>query len=222
MLFELLKCHAIQVAYFVQEGVIRYDELSSLIRNTLKIGEFDPMLIPEAPGMPPEFPRLQIFTPDGYRLSASKIRIDFIIDLPLGVGAKELQEFKDNCFLLSDMLTGRGFVFSRVGVINTMFTKLEDAAKQILGELTKLDPELVSDASLSVTRKVTIGGLRCNSLFNVSNGGISTGDIGLVAMRDVNTDPLVTHALTGNALNDFITAALSAVESDSFKEFAGN
>lgn len=221
MLFDHLKSYAYQVAYFVKSGNVRSDELSTLIRNTLTIGDFEPMLIPEAPGMPPEFPRLQIFTPTGFRLTVSKVRIDFFIDLPLGIDSEETEAFKENCYRLSSLLENKGYTFSRLGVIHTMFRKQESAATSILNALTKIDSTDVSDASMSITKKVKIGTYLCNSLYNISNGGIATGEIGLVAVRDLNTDPTVELTLSGTDANKFIDAALTEIQHSSFKDYVG-
>lgn len=221
MILDQLKNYVYQVAFFIRSGSVRSDELSSLLRNTLNIGDFEPMLIPEAPGMPPEFPRLQIFTPQGYRLTVSKVRIDFFIDLPLGIEKEETQAFIDNCNRLSDLLESKGFSFSRLGVIGTMFAKTEGAATSILNSVTKLDSTDVSDVSLAVTKKKQVGKYLCNSVYNLSNGGMSTGDFGLVAIRDVNTDPMVELSLSGADAKDFVEAALVEVQPSSFKNFVG-
>ncbi|WGK92327.1 hypothetical protein [Pseudomonas migulae] len=221
MILAQLKNHVYQVAFFIKSGSVRSDELSSLFRNTLNIGDFEPMLIPEAPGMPPEFPRLQIFTPQGYRLTVSKVRIDFFIDLPLGIEKEESQEFIDNCNKLSDLLESKGFSFSRLGVIATMFAKEEGAAASILGLVTKLDAADVSDVVLAVTKKKHVGKYLCNSVYNLSNGGLSTGDIGLVAIRDINTDPMLELSLSGEDAKEFIEAALVEAQPSSFKTFIG-
>lgn len=221
MLFDKLKSYVYQVAYFIKSGSIRNDELSLLLRNALNIGDFEPMLIPEAPGMPPEFPRLQIFTPQGFRLTVSKVRIDFFIDLPLGVEKEEFQAFVDNCTRLSDLLESKGFVFSRFGVINTMFVKQESAAISILNSLTKLDSTDVSDVALAITKKTQVGKYPCNSVYNLSNGMISTGDNGLVAIRDVNTDPMMEFNLSGADAKDFFKAALVEVQAASLKNVVG-
>jgi hypothetical protein len=221
MLFDHLKSYVYQVAYFIKSGSVRSDELSTLIRNTLSIGDFEPMLIPETPGMPPEFPRLQIFTPQGFRLTVSKVRIDFFIDLPLGIERDETEIFKDNCNRLSSLLESKGYTFSRLGVINTMFRKQEDASISILNSLTNLDATDVADAALSVTKKIRLGTYQCNSLYNISNGVIATGENGLVAIRDVNTDPMVELTLSGTEASEFINVALAEVQSSSLKDYVG-
>lgn len=215
MLFDNMKRHVYQVAYFVKFGGIRSDELSSLVRKHLDIGEFEPMLIPEQPGMPPEFPRLQISTPKGFRLTVSKVRIDFFIDLPLGIEEEETRAFMDNCIKLSSLLENNGYIFSRLGMICTMFEKMDNAADSILNSLTRLNPSDASDASLTITKKTQINEYECNSVYSYSNGGISTGDVGLVAMRDVNTSPALDINITGADANKFISTALNEIQPSS-------
>lgn len=215
MSFDNMKKYVYQVAYFVKSGGVRSDEFSSLVRKKLDIGDFEPMLIPDQPGMPPEFPRLQIFTPKGFRLTVSKLRIDFFMDLPLGIEEEEAQSFMNNCTELSGLLEENGYVFSRLGMICTMFEKQDAAADSILDCLTKLDSSNISDISLTVTKKTQIGEYECNSVYNYSNGGISTGDVGVVAVRDVNTNPAMDFNITGADADKFFKAALVEIQPSS-------
>lgn len=222
MQYDSLKSYTLQFVYFIAGGTIRFDELSALVRQNLTIGDFDPMLIPDAPGMPPEFPRLQIFTPEGYKLTASKARIDFVIDLPLGLGTPELQSFKENCLLLSNMLTNKGFVFSRAALVNTMFTSQDDSHLDILNSLTKIKPDNISNINIVFTKHSLIGTIQCNDVYNISNGSISTGETGLVVIRDINTDATFYQTLNEAMIGDFINAAFGAASAESMKDFVGD
>ncbi|MGE8180492.1 hypothetical protein [Pseudomonas mandelii] len=221
MQYELLKTYTLQFVYFIAGGSIRFDELSTLIRQTVSIGDFDPMLMPDAPGMPPEFPRLQIFTPEGYKLSASKTRIDFIIDLPLGLGVAETETFKENTSLLTNMMINKGLVFSRVALVNTMFAAQDKAEREILEALTKITPDGISNINIGFTKSSKIGNLSCNDVFNLSNGSISTGETGLVVTRDINTDATAYQTLNQAMILDFIPAAFMAATPHSLQEFVG-
>ena len=222
MQYNSLKPYTMQFVYFIAGGTIRFDELSTLIRQTLKIGDFDPMLMPDSPGMPPEFPRLQIFTAEGYKLSASKTRIDFVIDLPLGLGTTELDTFRENCLLFTNLLTSKGFVFSRVALVNTMFASQDETEKDILESLTKINPENISNITIGFTKRSLIANISCNDVFNISNGSISTGETGLVVTRDINTDVTIYEILHEGMISEFINSAFLAASPHSLKEFAGD
>jgi hypothetical protein len=211
-----------QLALFMGRGVIRADELSYDVRRRLDIGDFEPMLIPEAPGMPDDFPRLQINSPRGYRLTMSRARVDFFLDLPLGIDADDKAEFFSKCRELLAILDEREIRYSRVGLIKTSFAPGVGAPEFLVSSLTRLPTAGVSDASLSITKKITCSGVRCNSLFNFSNGVLASGQLGLLAIRDVNTDPALNADLALEATSHFIAEADAQSGIESILEFVGD
>lgn len=215
--FKLNTC---QLALFVNGGAIRADELSFEVRKHLAIGEYDPMLIPEAPGMPPEFPRLQITTPKGFQLTMSRARVDFLLGLPLGIDDSESAGFIEKCEGLLDILRGHGYRYSRVGFIKTYFVEASKAI-DVVRKVVKVPMEPVDEVTISLTKKIVLKEKKCNSLYNFVNGVNQAGEPGLFIARDLNTDPAVTHSFDAPEVKDFIASAVPLVSGESVSEFIG-
>ena len=216
-MFDKSFFYSCQLALFVGSGTVRADDLSSLIRSRLDIGEYEPMLIPEQPGMPAEFPRLHINTAEGYRLSMSKARIDFILELPLGLDKSHIDSFKVKCEALGSLLGEKGFNFTRIGWVKNAFSQSDTPAQDMIEALAKFSSEQVSDFSMSVTKKVTIGDWCANSLYTITNGVGPAGLTGVVCVRDINNDPLhpvvIAASQVGRIVEDFDrVASLDSIE----------
>lgn len=215
--FKLNTC---QLALFVNGGGIRADELSFEVRKHLAIGEYDPMLIPEAPGMPPEFPRLQITTPKGFQLTMSRARVDFLLGLPLGIDESESMGFIKKCEGLLDILHGHSYRYSRVGFIKTYFVEASKAI-EVVNKVVRVPMEPVDEVSISLTKKIMLNANKCNSLYNFAHGVNQAGEPGLFIARDLNTDPAVLHSFDASEIKEFIASAVPLVSSESVGEFIG-
>ncbi|WP_237858039.1 hypothetical protein [Pseudomonas sp. PGPR81] len=181
------KCHIVQLALFLKDSKIQLDDLSSKLRSKLAIGDFNTMIMPEAPGMPEDFPRLQITTPVGYRLTSSKTRIDFFIDLPLGIEDKDFNGFKANCSKLLEVLAELGCKYMRLGYVKTYFSSDEEPVKTFIDKVTRIPSDGLSDVQFNVTRKREKEGCAYNDIFSFTTAYLNMRR-GLVAVRDLNTD----------------------------------
>lgn len=215
---EGIRTLSVQLAVFVSSGSIRADELSFAVRSRMDVGEFDPMLIPEMPGMPDEFPRLQINTPAGYRLTMSKSRIDFFLALPLGVDESDSAAFLSNCRSLISILSEKDFVFARVGFVR-MFFAAQAKADFLIDRLMSISSEGITDVSISFTNKVLCSGRQSNNVFGFSTGQNEIGEPGVALNRDVNTDPSSVVGFGGVEMLEYINEANSLTGFDSLQEF---
>ncbi|UVM23818.1 hypothetical protein [Pseudomonas wadenswilerensis] len=213
-------CHIVQLALFVKQGKIQPDELSAKIRGALVIGDFNTMIVPDAPGMPDEFPRLQIHTVRGYRLTSSNARVDFFLDLPLGVDERLLGEFTQNCSALLGVLHGFGCAYSRIGFVKTYFSADERAEKTFIDLVSKLSSDDVSEVQFSLTKKTSISGYSCNDMFSFTSAYMS-GRRGIVTVRDINTDPNVDLNLDAEKAESLITEFNFLSGKDSIVRFTG-
>lgn len=203
-MFANSKPFSSQLALFVKSGTIRADELSFAATN-MNIGEFEPILIPEVPGMPDEFPKLQINTPAGYRLTMSKMRIDFFMELPLGLDESDLVSFERNCDQLLDILAGKNIIYSRVGFVRSSFARGVQAP-QLVEMLSKIPPAGVSDFFVSYTQKIECIGRVCNDVRNFSNGMNASGEAGVGSVRDINTDPAHEIVMSADDVKAFVVS----------------
>lgn len=215
-----LKLNACQLALFVGSGSIRADELSFEVRKHLDIGEYDPMLIPEAPGMPAEFPRLQISTPKGFQLAMSRARLDFMLSLPLGIDEPDFLGFVDKCGKLLDVLHEHTYRYSRIGFIKTYFADSNNAGG-IVEKLIKVQMGPLDEVNVSLTKKIELEGRKCNSLYNFANGVNASGDFGLLVARDLNTDAGVINSFDSKEAKAFIASVVPLASSESVYEFLG-
>lgn len=213
-----LSPYVYQFALFTGAGSIRADELSSEVRKRLDIGDYDPMLIPEQPGMPEEFPRLQINTAKGYRLTMSKARIDFFLDLPLGFEEEDVHKFKVCMEKLLGILHENNFRYSRVGFIKTNFVANSSPAPFFLNAVTNFSPDSVTDVQLAVTKKIMCSKWQCNSLYSYASG-FGGGVVGLLAIRDINTDPAMNYMMGSEDVKDFYMSADAISGVDSLIDF---
>lgn len=180
---------AIQLALFIDNGSVHADELSYLVRSKMNIGRFEPMLIPEQGIMPAEIPRLNINSDDGYRLSLSKVRLDFVLEIPFGINDNTLDVFFGNCKTLCEILEERNVVLSRIGLVKNWFIPEDRPAVGLAEKLLSVPVAEISDVSVSVTKKKDIDGMVCNSLYAFMNGMHQSGGSGWVVSRDVNNVP---------------------------------
>lgn len=217
-MLEGIRTLSIQLAIFVSAGSIRADELSFAVRSRMAIGEFEPMLIPEMPGMPDEFPRLQINTSNGYRLTMSRSRIDFFLELPLGVDEGDINNFLASCRLLVSILAEKEFVLSRVGFVRTYFVS-HVKANYLIDSLMSIPSEGISEVSISFTQKILCANKQSNSVFAFSTGQNQVGELGIAMNRDVNTDPKFHSNFGGGDILDYIVEASALVGIDSLNEF---
>lgn len=218
-MFDNIKVYSCQLALFVSAGAIRADELSFAIRSKMDVGEFEPMLIPESPGMPDEFPRLSINTPKGYKLSMSKARIDFLIDLPLGVDEQEFNEFKTACKVLCSILDEKGFKFSRVGFVKTLFESMPRATQFLVQDIARLALQDSTDFSMTISAKRKYEKWGCNSIYSLSNGLRSGSEVGLVVARDVNIGPENEVALVPTDVDGFLSFAEAECSVENLRKF---
>lgn len=181
------KCHIVQLALFLKSANVQLDDLSSKLRSKLTIGDFSTMIMPEAPGMPEEFPRLQVNTPQGYRLTASKTRIDFFLDLPLGIEDRDHEGFRSNCRSLLEVLSDFGCVYVRLGYVKTYFRSDEEPVKTFIDKVTRLPSVGLEEVQFNVTRKSERGGYVYNDVFSFTTAFLNARR-GMVAIRDLNTD----------------------------------
>lgn len=215
-----LSFFAIQAALFIGSGSIRSDELSFLIRSKMDIGEFEPITFPEQPGAPVEIPRLHISTDNGYRFTMSKARIDIICEWPFGIDAKEEARFAENIRRLSDILSEKDFIFSRIGVVKSWFANQEKAALEIADLLLKVPSDNVTDVSFAITKRVQLREFECNSLFNFSNGVHQSGAPGAIVVRDVNTIVNEAKQIKCADVEGIFEAFNSEASSESIVKFA--
>lgn len=181
--------HVIQVALFISGSRIRSDELSLKVRMGLDIGEFEPMIIPDAPGMPDEIPRLNIATPAGYRFSASKSRIDFILDLALGLDEEKFNQYRRNVEALAGIVEGAGARIHRIGLVRTLFFRSEAPQDIIQQGFLKKNVSGLKEANVNIVRDISISGIKGNDLYNIGCGFIIGQQRGISINRDINTDP---------------------------------
>ncbi|WP_313645893.1 hypothetical protein [Pseudomonas sp.] len=181
------KCHIVQLALFFKNSQVQLDDLSSALRKRMAIGDFNTMIMPEVQGMPEEIPRLQITSPIGYRLTSSKVRLDFFIDLPLGVEAKDLEGFKENCNKLLGVLADFGCEYVRLGYVKTYFKSDEVPVQSFFEVAMKLPSEGLAEVQFNVTRKGNFDDYSYNDIFSFSTAYLNARR-GLVAIRDLNTD----------------------------------
>ena len=215
---EGIRTLSIQLAVFVSAGSIRADELSFAVRSRMDVGEFEPMLIPEMPGMPDDFPRLQINTSNGYRLTMSRSRIDFFLELPLGIDGTDIECFLAGCRSLVSILTEKDFVFSRIGFVR-MFFVAHVKADFLMNRLMNVPSDGITDVSVSFTQKVLCANKQSNNIFAFSTGQNQIGEPGVAMNRDVNTDPVIHSNFEGSDILEYIVEASSLVGIDSLKEF---
>lgn len=220
-MFDDLKFFSCQLALFIEAGSIRSDELSFEISRSMAIGEYEPMLIPEGPGMPPEFPRLQINTSKGYQVTLSKLRVDFVMHLPLGVEGVDLQRFFEEAKKLLGILGGRGFSFSRVGYIHNYFCPSVLGASAIAQSLLKISGESITDLQLSVTKRFEEEGVSYNDLYNFANGSSNPWGDGYLIVRDLNTVPRDGLSFSAERISALMGMARNKVAPDSVARFIG-
>lgn len=216
-----LKLMACQLALFIKEGFVRSDEFSFEISRRMDMGNYEPMLIPEAPGMPPEFPRLQISTAKGYQLTLSRVRVDFVMSLPLGIEDEDARRFHKECKALLGILEEKGFKFSRVGYIHNYFSVGEAAIEEFIKKVTPFRERSFFELSLSVTERVVLAGKECNSLYSFSSPFTGNGESGLLAVRDINTAPDNNYELLSKDVENFMTAALPEIGVKSVLDLVG-
>ncbi len=216
-----LKLMTCQLALFIKEGFVRSDEFSFEISRRMHLGNYEPMLIPEAPGMPPEFPRLQISTPKGYQLTLSRLRVDFVMSLPLGIEEDDTRRFHDECKTLLAILEEKGFKFSRVGYIHNYFSVGEAAIEEFIKKATPFRERNFFELSLSVTERTFVNQKECNSLYSFSSAINGAGESGLLAVRDINTVPDKNYELLSSDVGSFMVAALSEIGVKSVIDLVG-
>lgn len=218
-MFDDLKFFSCQLALFIESGTIRSDELSFEISKNMAIGQYEPMLIPEAPGMPPEFPRLQINTSKGYQVTLSKLRADLVVNLPLGVEDVDLQRFFDEARKLLGILGGRDFRFSRIGYIHNYFWPSAAGAGVVAQSLLKVNRDNISDIQLSVTKKFDADGTTFNDLYSFANGSSNSWGEGYLVVRDVNNVPRDGLIFTADQVLALMNTARAKVAPNSIAEF---
>lgn len=208
-----------QLALFVESGSVRADELSVEVRRGMDLGSYEPMLIPEAPGMPEEFPRLQINTSKGYQLTMSKLRIDFFMSLPLGLEDKELTEFHQRASQLLGILGSYGFSFSRVGLICNYFLSSTVSAKDAAQKFLKVDSDDVAELNFSITKRFERGGRLLNNLYNFASGASAHMGDGYVLVRDVNTVPHINYSMSPRDIEELIDFMKGMIDRNSVSDF---
>ncbi|MFP3369297.1 hypothetical protein [Pseudomonas sp. SIMBA_068] len=219
-MFKDLTNFSYQLALFTESGKIMADELSVACRNKMNIGAYTPALIPEMPGMPDEIPRLQIQTDRGFQVGMSNIRIDFVIDLPFGLDSKDREGFIENARRLLELLDERGFVYSRVGFVKKYLKVMPDAGKFLSGLFGGVGGSSLTDFSVNASQRIEVAGKQCNNIFNVGSGVIRGGEVGVVALRDVNIVPGQGSIVKDDVLS-FMAEAESILGVESFDEFVG-
>lgn len=208
-----------QLALFVSSGSVRADELSYLVRSKMEVGEFEPMLIPEQPGMPAEIPRLHINTDSGYRLAMSKSRIDLTVEIPFGIMQEEEDRFSKNCAILMSILRERKIDFDRVGWVGSWFAEVDNAGSALASSLLKVADREVSDMNVSITQKKNINDITCNSLFSFANGTHQSGMQGIIVARDVNTVPSNGMVITCDQADTLIFSFAKEASKQSVLDF---
>ncbi len=216
--FKLMTC---QLALFIREGNVRSDEFSFELSKNMDIGSYEPMLIPEAPGMPPEFPRLQISTPKGYQLTLSRVRVDFLITLPLGLEASEVNHFHSQCKKLLKILDERNFKYSRVGYIHNYFATGQSVIESFIKKATPFRERDFFELSLSVTEHINVSNWVCNSLYSFSSAFTAFNEPGLFAVRDLNTAPDKDYILTKEDIEVVLETAPEIVNISSINQLVG-
>lgn len=186
----------------------------------MKLGNYNPSLLPEFPGMPDEIPRLQIQTDTGFNLSMSNARVDLILDLPFGLEKGDQALFFENVNLLLDILNDHGFDYSRVGLVRRFFHVMNEPEKLIASRFGGREGDDLTDYSVNAMRRANISGVECKNIFNISNGIIRGVEPGLVAFRDLNVNPNQT-VFTRVGVQDFVKAANELLTLESLVEFSG-
>lgn len=216
-----MKLHGCQLALFVNSGSMRADFLSADVRRVVDIGEFEPLIIPEAPGMPNEFPRLQIGSDKGYQLTMSKVRVDFHLNLPLGLSGSDVGVFVDKCKLLLGILNEYGVSLSRVGYVFTYFIEGSDQSRAVVKKLLTVFDDDVSEVNISITKRFNVCDSKCNNLYGFVSAVSASGVPGLVVSRDVNTVPEAGQVFDLSFVSKFIDAVHDVMGEGSVAEFLG-
>ncbi|MDG9891054.1 hypothetical protein [Pseudomonas juntendi] len=139
--------------------------------------------------MPAEIPRLNINSEDGYRLSLSKVRLDFVLEIPFGIDESALGVFFENCTVLCEILQERNVILSRIGLVKNWFMPEDRPAVGLAEKLLNVPAAEISDVSVTVTKKKTFDGMVCNSLYAFMSGVHQSGSSGWVVSRDINNVP---------------------------------
>lgn len=217
-MFDDFTHHAYQLAFFTDSGSIAADEFSVACRKQLDIGPFTPQFLPAFPGMPDEFPRLQIQSETGYSVSLTGSRVDLIIDKAYGLTEDHKAVFLKNAKSLVALIEGCGATFLRVGLVRRYFKVMERPGRFVSNAFGGKGGEGLVDFSVNGVVRVEFQSRKCNSVYNISSGIIRGSETGVVAFRDINIVP-GENALSSGAARSFIDFAESALGLDSMSEF---
>ena len=199
----------IQFAYFFN-GIMerpdqRYVSINSRLNNLFN---GYPTILPYSPGMPIEFPIVQLKSNDGkYLLNMAKSRCDFIISYPL---SKNIQTEIDQYYTLLNNLTTElsTMKFSRVGMVARYIIEDVNGVKYVNDKFFKKNLENMFELMIRFNERKKWNNTLLNDVINISNIAYNENNTkknGVHIERDINTAPDLLLNISKKEIDFFVS-----------------